>query len=167
MCSCRSICKQRWLLRPERLGGTLGIRQGFGSYREAEQQSKLLVRLKMGTKRTSIEALILSLIICTATLIPQVCVTAQSYNDAVAYLNTVEEEVMTVAAKATQNFVATCGTLIPHRFFLRHTHISDIAAWLNTISQFYKNHMCRQYLWSNITHSALLYHLTSPKNLST
>lgn len=100
----------------------------------------------MGTKRTSIEALILSLIICTATLIPQVCVTAQSYNDAVAYLNTVEEEVMTVAAKATQNFVATCGTLIPHRFFLRHTHISDIAAWLNTISQFYKNHMCRQYL---------------------
>jgi len=62
----------------------------------------------MGTKRTSIVALILSLIISTTTLIPQVCVTAQSYNDAVAYLDLVEEEVMTVAAKATQNFVATC-----------------------------------------------------------
>ena len=95
----------------------------------------------MGTKRTSIVALILSLIISTTTLIPQVCVTAQSYNDAVAYLNTVEEEVMTVAAKATQNFVATCGTLIPHRFIVRHTHRSDIAAWLNTICQLYKYHM--------------------------
>ena len=115
--------------------------------REAEQQPKLL-RLEMGTKRTSIVALVLSLIIIsTTTLIPQVCVTAQSYNDAVAYLNLVEEEVMTVAAKATQNFVATCGTLIPHRFKLvRHTNISDIAAWLNTICQFYKYHMFRQYL---------------------
>jgi hypothetical protein len=122
------------------LGGSLGIRQGFGSFREAEQQSKLL-RLEMGTKRTSIVALILSLIISTTTLIPQVCVTAQSYNDAVAYLDLVEEEVMTVAAKATQNFVATCGTLIPHRFIVRHTNISDIAAWLNTIWQFYKYHL--------------------------
>lgn len=90
--------------------------------------------------------LILSLIISSTTLIPQVCVTAQSYNDAVAYLNTVEEEVKTVAAEAIQNFVATCGTLIPHRFIVRHTHISGIAAWLNTICQLYKYHMFLQYL---------------------
>lgn len=104
------------------MGGSLGIRQGFESYGETEQQSKLLVRLEMGTKRTSIVTLILSLIISTTTLIPQVCVTAQSYNDAVAYLNMVEQEVMTVAAKATQNFAATCGTLIPHRFVVRHMY---------------------------------------------
>jgi hypothetical protein len=36
---------------------------------------------------------------------------AQSLDDAVAYLNTVEDEVMRVAATATENFVRTCGTI--------------------------------------------------------
>ena len=37
---------------------------------------------------------------------------AQSLNDAAAYLNNVEDEVMRVAAKATENFVKTCGMII-------------------------------------------------------
>lgn len=36
---------------------------------------------------------------------------AQSLDDAVAYLNNVEDEVMRVAATATENFVRTCGTI--------------------------------------------------------
>lgn len=123
----------------------------------------------MGTKRTSIVTLTLLLIIAVTTLIPQVCVTAQSYNDAVAYLNMVEQEVMTVAAQATQNFAATCGTSIPHQLIVpTYVYTNDIAAWLNTACWFYST-ICVVSIFEShciITYSALLYHLTYPKKSS-
>lgn len=38
---------------------------------------------------------------------------AQSLNDATAFLDNVENEVMRIAAKATENFNNTCGILFP------------------------------------------------------
>lgn len=55
---------------------------------------------------------------------------AQSLNDAKAYLDNVESEVMRVAAQATDNFVSTCGTprspshLLNSRSFPLMEHLS-------------------------------------------
>lgn len=37
------------------------------------------------------------------------CVAAQNTSEAAIYLNSVEQDVMRLAAQATQNFINTCG----------------------------------------------------------
>lgn len=57
------------------------------------------------------KVVLLVLVVLVAGSSKQYC-SAQSLDDAVAYLDNVEQEVMRVAALATENFINTCGTFL-------------------------------------------------------
>lgn len=107
---------------------TISRRSGFGLLKLRQEQyyeSYAEEMVDMGVKRRegatermsrhckcrgSRFLLQLVLVLLVAECSDHVCL-AQSLNDAKAYLDNVENEVMRVAAQATENFVNTCGTL--------------------------------------------------------
>jgi len=79
-------------------------------YWEADWEAMVDMRVNRrdGVRGFSLRVALLLLLVAE---VSHVCL-AQSLNEATAYLDNVENEVMRVAAKASENFVNTCGRFL-------------------------------------------------------
>ena len=89
---------------------------GMYSVPEISRKAVTGLRAQAGSPwgcRLNTKIVLLVVVVLVASSSKQYCL-AQSLNDAAAYLDNVEQEVIRVAAKATENFNNTCGTFLPH-----------------------------------------------------